>query len=116
MPRRRARPAESFAEARARRERANADLSEMQAARLRGELLPADEVSRAVTGAFARVRLRVLALPTKAAPRLVGKESAAEVQALLTGYVEEALAELAEMRVVAEGEDMARGEPSGAPG
>src|SRR5689334_14920481 len=105
MPPRRARSAESFAEARARRERANADLSEMQAARLRGELLPADQVSRAVTGAFARVRARMLSLPTKAAPRVVGKGSLAEVQALLAGYVEEALAELAETVVVAEGED-----------
>lgn len=89
---------------RARLAKEQADKTAMENGRLRGDLLPADQVTRAVTGAFARVRARMLSLPTKAAPRAVGKESLAEVQALLAGYVEEALAELAE--TVVDGEDV----------
>ena len=90
---------------RARLAAAQAGLAEMKLAAARGELLPADKVSLAVTSAFARVRTRLLAIPPKAAPRLVGKGRPAEIQALLTDYVEEALRELSETRVIGESSD-----------
>lgn len=86
-------------EARLARERA--DQLAMKNAATRGELLPADKVSLAVTSAFARVRTRMLAIPPKAAPRMVGKAQPAEIQAALSDYVEEALRELSETQVVA---------------
>ena len=65
-------------------------------------LLPRDEVSAAVQAAFARVRARMLAIPTRAAPQVILLKSIAEVKALLTELGHEALQELAATAVVPE--------------
>ena len=65
-------------------------------------LRPRDEVTAAVQAAFSRVRARLLALPTKAAPQVVLLKTVAEVKALLTTLVHEALQELSETEVVPE--------------
>jgi hypothetical protein len=77
----------------------------MKNAAARRLLLPRDEVTAAVQAAFARVRARLLAIPTKAAPQVVLLKTIAEVKALLTALIHEALQELSETEVVpAEGE------------
>jgi phage terminase Nu1 subunit (DNA packaging protein) len=86
---------------RARLARLQGDAQEMKNAEQRGELLPRDEVTAAVVAAFTRVRARLLALPTRAAPLVASKRSLPEIKALLTELVYEALRELSETRVVA---------------
>ncbi len=77
----------------------------MKNAAARRLLLPRDEVTAAVQDAFSRVRARLLYLPTSAAPRVVLLKTIAEVKALLTTLVHEALQELSETEVVpAEGQ------------
>ena len=54
---------------------------EMKNQAARGQLLPRAEVTAAVQSAFTRVRARMLALPTKAAPQVVLLKAIAEVKA-----------------------------------
>lgn len=90
---------------RARLAKAQADAQEMKNRQSERELLPAAEVTAAVQAAFARVRARLLAIPTRAAPVLIGVKSPTEIQAKLTDLVHQALAELAATRVAVEGEE-----------
>lgn len=85
---------------RARLTKEQADKTAMENQRLRRELLPADEVTYAVTSAFAAVKSRIRAIPPKLAPRLLSKANAAEIEATLAAVIDEALQELAETRVV----------------
>jgi hypothetical protein len=79
--------------------KAKADQAEIKTAQMRGELLPAPDVNRAVQGAFARVRSKLLSLPSKMAPRISTMKSAVEIEETLTELVHEALAELASTQV-----------------
>ena len=86
-------------EERARKAKHEADRIEMQNAVTRGDLLPREDVDAAVMGAFARVRARVIGLPTKVAPMVVGMEVPAEIEVVVRKAVNEALKELAETNV-----------------
>jgi len=81
---------------------AKADEAEMKNANQRRELLPRPLVTLAVQGAFARVRGKLLALPSKCAPAIAGMKSAVAIQDKLTELVHEALAELSTTIVDAE--------------
>lgn len=94
---------------------AKADQAEMKNAQTRGELLPSVLVTRAVQGAFARVRAKLLALPSKCAPVVAPMKSAVAIQEKLTELVHEALAELASTTVGVE-EASSEGGDSAAPG
>jgi terminase small subunit / prophage DNA-packing protein len=85
---------------RARLASAQADAQEMKNAALRGELLPRHDVTAAVQSAFARVRARLLALPAKIAPVVVGA-TVAQAKDRIEDAVHEALTELAATQVVA---------------
>ena len=80
--------------AKARSAAAKAELDEIKTAALKGIYLPRAGVTSAVQGAFARVRAKLLALPSKSAPIIFGMKSAVAVQEKLTELVHEALAEL----------------------
>lgn len=95
--------------------RAKADQAEIKTAQMRGELLEAPAVNRAVQGAFARVRSKLLSLPSKMAPRISTMKSAVEIEETLTELVHEALAELASTQVGTE-EAGAGGGAGDAPG
>lgn len=86
-------------EERARKAKEEADRIEMQNKVMRGELLPREDVDAAVTGSFARVRARVIGLPTKVAPMVVGMENPAEIEAVVRKAANEALKELSETNV-----------------
>ena len=73
---------------------AEAELKELELQARIGELVRADEVGKVWTGAVARCRSRLLSLPSKAAPRVVGIESLPEVQDFLDSLIREALEEL----------------------
>lgn len=90
-----------------------ADEAAMKNAQRRRELLPRVAVSLAVQGAFARVRARMIGLPSKAAPAIAAMKSAVAIQAKLTELVHEALAELAVTVVDVEPADDASGPDGG---
>jgi terminase small subunit / prophage DNA-packing protein len=84
---------------RARKAKEEADRLEMQNAQTRGDLLARDDVNAAVVGAFARVRARMIGVPSKVAPIVVSMDTPAEAEAAIRGAVYEALKELAETSV-----------------
>lgn len=81
-----------------RREFAQAELAEMNVAVRRGELAPVALLRDALEAAAARVRARLLSMPTKLAP-VVAHMKAPEAKAALEVAVHEALAELAGAQV-----------------
>lgn len=82
-----------------------ADKTALENALRRKELLPADEVQRDLEQVFIAVRSRLLSLPTKLAPRALGRGTLAEMRDVLDDGVREALNELAALS----GEDPSRG-------
>lgn len=91
--------ADDFHKARARRTAAEASLAEMRAAEAQGELIPADDVRAVLVSVVARVRAKLLALPTKLAARMLGVQSSSDAEALIRAGVHDALSELASTQV-----------------
>ena len=79
-----------------------ADAQELKNAESRGELVPASQVEAMWVRLFSAARIRLLAVPSKVAPLVVGLEREAEVEAIVREHQTEALQELAEARVVRE--------------
>lgn len=79
---------------RARKLRCEADLLEMEVKEARGDLLPALEVQEAWRGEVLRCRTKLLAMPNKIGPQLVGQDLPSAV-AILSREINEALTELA---------------------
>ena len=79
---------------RARRERANAHIAEMEARKMAGELAEVVDFDATLQKLAANVRSKFVSLPSKLAPSLVGLETVTEIEAELTRAVYEALAEL----------------------
>ena len=88
--------------------RAQREGHELRNAATRLELLPRDAITRAVTAAFAHVRDRLSALPSRLAGPLARATEPAETRATLARAVDEVLKELSETRIVAAGEEVAR--------
>lgn len=84
----------------ARLARARADKAEMELAEARGQLIPADQIGDALNTAVQIMRTRVLAIPTKAAPRVGAKDISAAEQ-VIRAEVVEALSELSQVVVTA---------------
>jgi transcriptional regulator with XRE-family HTH domain len=80
--------------ARTRRERAEADISEMTAAKLRRELISVDAVQRQLAVDFATTRDALLQIPARLGPVLAAHSDAAEVQRLLHDEIHQALVDL----------------------
>jgi phage terminase Nu1 subunit (DNA packaging protein) len=85
---------ETFAAAQARKESALADKHQMEAKKMRGELLPAADVKRVWSNHVAAVRNRLLLLPSKIAPAVAVNSDAAQCQELIRIEIYEALTEL----------------------
>ena len=81
--------------ARAKREEHNAEIAEMEARKMAGELGELSAMDEALQRVVANAQVKALAIPHKVAPLLVGLESLAEVQAILMAAVREMLSELA---------------------
>lgn len=84
-----------FNSERARLTRAQAEKAELELAEKRGKLLDASLVERALVGLLSNFRARILALPSKAAPKCVAATDAKEARAILKAHCYEALDELA---------------------
>ena len=81
-------------EARARKVAAEAESAELDLAARLGELVEVDTVAELVESAFATVRLRLLSVPSKVAPRIASIRSAAKCRRMLEDEFREALDEL----------------------
>ncbi len=74
---------------------ANAEKNELKNAQTKGELIPREVVNAKWAEDVSNVKAKLLAIPSKLAPRLAGLE-AREVSSILTEAIYEALNELAE--------------------
>jgi phage terminase Nu1 subunit (DNA packaging protein) len=86
----------NFEAERARKMKHDADLAEMEAARERGDLIPAADVAREWIDTLSRVRARLLSLPTKLAARTAPPDRLTVVEAEARKIVHEALTEMSE--------------------
>jgi hypothetical protein len=93
---------------RARESRLRGDKLELINAQLRAELVPADEMEAALGQAFDAVRGKVLALPSRAAPLLLGLRTSLDIQDKLTELVHDACGDLAASEAVATVKDRTR--------
>ena len=80
---------------RARLAKEQADEKQMSNEVMRGALLPAADWLEMTTAAFGRVRLRLLALPSKMAPSLLGLKKHRDAERIVKEHIYEALDELA---------------------
>lgn len=84
------------ATSKARKESAEADLAEMKRDALQGTLLEVEDVRATWADALARVRAKLLAIPSKAAVRMEDGQALAVREEIIRDMVHEALAELVE--------------------
>lgn len=83
----------------ARNKRAQADLRELQLAKLRGEIVSSRDVVAEWDRIQAIVKTKLLAVPSKLAVRGLACSSPAELQSLTESEIKEALAELSNMAI-----------------
>lgn len=88
--------------------KARARAAEAEADQLEGKLLDRAEVERSWTTLVLNMRARMLAIPTRAAPRVLAAQSLAEASALLEQFITDALNELAQQSIEP---DQADGQP-----
>ena len=81
-------------EAKLRREVANAELTEIDLAEKRGEVVPVEHVAKQVGKLLANVRARMLAIPTKVAPLTQTAGSIEEARAAIEDHIRDGLSEL----------------------
>ena len=81
-------------EARRRKLAAEAALTELDLSHRRGELIEVELIADLVGDEYANVRAKILALPTKLAPLLLGVASLAEARGIIESGIIEALEEL----------------------
>lgn len=77
-------------------EKAKREKAELQLQIMRGEVHRSEDVERVMTDMLSRMRSKLLALPSKVAPFVIGYDNIAKIQAILSKNVEEALQELSE--------------------
>jgi hypothetical protein len=85
----------SAIEEKARLDKLRADKVEMEIAITKAELMSPEEAMEAWSKVVQACRSRILSIPTKAAPLLIGTKSAGEAQDILQRLTNEALKELA---------------------
>jgi phage terminase Nu1 subunit (DNA packaging protein) len=88
---------ETEVQARARLVKATADLREMDLAKQREEVIGLLDVRANLEEVLVATRAKIIGLPRRAAPQLVGRDSPAEIQKFLEELVYEALDELANL-------------------
>lgn len=82
---------------RARRERADADLKEMELQERLGQLVRADAVREALASQLGQVRESLLQMPARLAPMLAAEPDQARMQTLLDGELRAVLAKLTDV-------------------
>ena len=79
--------------------KARADIAEMEAERLSGQLVPVDRAEKVWTDAVANFRQRTLAVAHKAAPLVAVEGDIEQCHEIIEAHIHEALAELAGTKV-----------------
>jgi phage terminase Nu1 subunit (DNA packaging protein) len=92
-------------EARRRKLAAEAAMVELDLAKRKGEVIEIEAVAGVVGDDYANVRAKLLSLPTKLAPQLIGIDDVATCKALIERGVSEALEELTADGIYAGGAD-----------
>jgi phage terminase Nu1 subunit (DNA packaging protein) len=85
---------ETESSARIRLLRANANLREIELARIRVEVILIDDAIRSIADVMKAMQTRLLAIPKRSAPQLVGIEEPGEIESFLTVEIHQALNEL----------------------
>lgn len=94
----------SFAEAQTMKENYLAALRKLEYEEKKGKLLDKDEVKKAGQEVMIKVRQKLLSIPVKAAPQIQTLKTPAEIQDLLSNFINEALAELCAVENVYRGD------------
>ena len=84
----------SYDEARTRKVNAEAEIAELELAKVRGALVVADDVVKAWDDVLSALKGKLLSIPTKAAPVVSAESEAGSCQKILEDLVNEALEEL----------------------
>lgn len=88
-------PAPTYVDWKDRKERAQAEMAEMDVLQRRGLLLEADQVRAVVVSAATQLRTRLEMLPDQLAPVLAASSDEQHIRAQLAQHIESALADLA---------------------
>ena len=83
-----------YEEARAKKVAAEAEITELELAKVRGELVVAEDVVTAWADTLTSLKAKLVSIPSKAAPIVAAEETAAGCQKILDDLVREALEEL----------------------
>jgi phage terminase Nu1 subunit (DNA packaging protein) len=92
---------------------ARAELRELELMVKKGQFVMADDVERTYTRAFANIKTKLQAMPTKLAPRLVGFANPAEIQDVIAKEVRGVLTSLADGVVTDDADSNGHTEPVG---
>lgn len=84
----------SYDEARTRKVNAEAEIAELELAKVRGELVVAEDVVKAWEDVLSAMKGKLLSIPTKAAPVVSAESEAGLCQSVLEDLINEALEEL----------------------
>lgn len=84
----------TYDEARTRKVNAEAEIAELELAKVRGELVVVDDVIKAWETVLMAVKAKMMSVPTKAAPVVASEGEAGKCQAVIEDLVREALEEL----------------------
>lgn len=87
-------PRQSYEEARARKVAAEAEIAELELAKVRGELVIAADVVNAWIDTLSSLKAKMISLPSKGAPLVAAEDNAGVCQNILDELVREALEEL----------------------
>ena len=85
----------SYDEARTRKVNAEAEIAELELAKVRAQLVIADDVVKAWTDVLGMLKSKLTNIPSKAAPIVASETDAGQIEAMLTDLMNEALEELA---------------------
>ena len=84
----------TYDEARTRKMNAEAELSELELAKVRNQLVIVEDVVKAWTDTLANLKAKLTSIPSKAAPIVASESDAGVIQAMLADLMNEALEEL----------------------
>jgi hypothetical protein len=83
-----------YDEARTRKVNAEAEIAELELAKIRGELVVAEDVVKAWEDVLGALKAKLMAIPTKGAPVVATESEAGKCQEILEDLIREALEEL----------------------
>jgi phage terminase Nu1 subunit (DNA packaging protein) len=90
----------TLSDARIRVESIRAEMLELEFRQKRGELIEREKVMHMVTGIIAIAKTKLLSIPTKVAPLIVGSDSIKKIKAVIEKEIRFVLTELSRMKEI----------------